>query len=333
MAVSQYELYRALADLVPDAIAELASHDPARQGAVLETALRALQGNRSDHPTTVGADGQLVYLPRHVPREISVRTLGLIKTAAPEHVLQLLNEIVAAYPDSSLPITYRGELQLWLGDYDAARRDLEAALAQRETTRWAYYGLALLANVEGEPRRALDICARSVVVIGSEGPPIFAHRGEALRRLGQSAAAVAELRRANELSPGRLSGHLNLALAAGDSGDAAAEAAGYEWLRQQAPTLVSDAAHGLGIVGALDLAPLPRATQRAVLEQMLVMMRGNRASSFTTWISPAGLVRVAGAVQGGTGALQRFRDEAPHRWASARRLIEPLARISAPAPR
>lgn len=333
LTVSHYELSGALRDLAPDAPVVLASRDAARQAALLDAALAALAGNRSARPTHRGADGALAYLPQRAPRDACVRALGLIKTAAPADVLARLDAIIAAYPDSSLPISYRGELRLWLGEYDGARADLDAALAQRATTRWAYYGLALLANVENDPARALALCARSVEVIGDEGPPIFAHRGEALRRVGRTDEARAQLRRACELSPSRLSGRLNLALADGDAGDLAGEAAGYAWLRDQAPGLVGDAAHRLGHdVDWLADAPLPRDMQRALLEEMLVMMRGNRATSFATWLSPAGLIRIAGARTGGPTALDRFRADAEQRWRSLRALLE-RALVAAPAGR
>lgn len=319
----QYELSHALADLVPGAAARLARPDPQARRAVLDAALAALAGNRSARPTVLRADGSLAYLAPHAPRHASVRALGLIKTAPPEQVLRALDAVIATYPDSSLPITYRGELRLWLGDYAAARADLEAALAQRRTTRWAYYGLASLANVEARPRDALALCARSVRVMRGIGPAIHVHRGEALRRLGRTAAARRELRQACAVSPQRLSGRLNLALADGDAGDIAAEAAGFAWLRDQAPGLVGDAAFELG--GIEWTGALSRDATRALLERMLVMMRGNRASSFATWIGSTGQVRVAGASSDDSTALARWRADAPRRWQDVRRLLQRAA--------
>jgi tetratricopeptide (TPR) repeat protein len=253
-------------------------------------------------------------VPIRSPRAASIRALALVKTAPPETALRSLSAVIDEYPDSSIPRCYRGELHLWLGNYDAARVDLEGAIAHRRTTLWTYYGLASLANVEGNPGGALVSCERSIHVMGNEAPPIHVHRGEAFRRLGQTHDAIRELRRACELNPRRLSGRLNLALAEGDAGDAAAEACGYRWLRAQAPGLVSDAGFDLGIREWADDEVLSPDAVRALLERMLVMMRGNRASSFTTWISRTGFVRVAGAEPPGR--------EAPNRRSILRRLLE-----------
>ncbi|MEO8603963.1 MAG: tetratricopeptide repeat protein [bacterium] len=319
---AHYELYWALHALVADADVGLATRDPRRQLAALEAARVALRGNRSRRPTAVGVDGALAYVPLRSPRNACVRALGLIKTAPPERVLRTLDDLIEAFPDSSLPHCYRGELRLWLGDYADAGADLEASIALRPTTRWAYYGLASLANVDGDPRRALRLCARSVRIIGDVGPPIHVHRGEALRRLGGSAAARQELRRACELAPMRLSGRLNLALADGDAGDHAAATAGYAWLLEQAPGLASDAAATLGVVEWSEPPQLPRDAGRALLEEMLRMMRGNRASSFATWISRRGLVRVAGATRDGPTAWQRFQADAAQRRQALRTVLE-----------
>ncbi len=323
---ANYELRCALVHLVPGAEAVLARSGGRRRTALLDAALGALGGNRSARPTVQRAgDGALEYVPLACPRRASVAVLGLIKTAAPQDVVRAFDCVVAQYPDSSLPVCYRGELYLWLGNYAEARADLQASIAQRATTRWAYYGLASLANVEGDPRAALATCAQSIRIMGSEAPPIYAHRGEALRRLGRTAEALRELRRACELSPARLSGRLNLALAEGDAGDMDAEAAGYDWLCAQAPGLVSDAGLELGIAEWID-ASQSREERRAILERMLVMMRGNRASSFTTWIGRAGTVRIASASREGSTALDRWREGRPQREQSLRALLQDALR-------
>jgi len=318
-----YELAQALRTLVPDAQTALAAADAQAQLAVFEATRHALLGNRSRQLTArqVG-QAELRGMSWRSPRDASVRVLSLIKTAEPERVLRELDRIIADYPDSSLPTSYRGELRLWLGDYDRARTDLESALAQRQTTRWAYYGLALLANVEEAPQRALAYCERSVQVIGNIGPSIHIHRGEALRRLGRTDAARRELRRACDLAPTRVAGRLNLALADGDAGERAAEAAGFVWLREQAPGLLSDAGAELDLLQWADEAPLPRDALRALLEHMLRLMRGNRATSLTTWIGRGGRLRVAGAVVDGVPAWERFRADAANRRPALRRLLE-----------
>ncbi len=321
--LSYYELDHALRVLGTDADAILSGGGRSEVSALLWEVLSRLGGNRTPHPTYCDDDRrELAYVPVRSPRAASIRALGLVKTAPPAAALRGLSAVIDEFPDSSVPRSYRGELHLWLGNYDSARVDLEMAIAQRSTTLWAYYGLASLANVEGNPGRALDCCARSIEALGSEAPPIHVHRGEALRRLGRTDDAIRELRRACELNPTRLSGHLNLALAEGDAGDAGAQASGYRWLRAQAPGLASDAGFDLGIREWADDEALSRDALRALLERMLLLMRGNRASSFTTWVSRAGFVRVARAEPGGRSAMERLRAEAPNRWSILRRLLE-----------
>jgi tetratricopeptide (TPR) repeat protein len=323
---ANYELRRALCALVPDGEALLSRPGARRRRAVLEAALTALRGNRSDRPTAYDvADGALRYVPRACPRQASVAVLGLIKTAPPESVVQAFAAVIAEYPDSSLPVCYRGEVHLWLGNYADARADLEAAIAQRATTRWAYYGLASLANVEGDPRGALAVCARSVRVLRSEAPPIYVHRGEAFRRLGRRDDALRELRLACELGPTRLSARLNLALAEGAAGDGAGETAGYRWLCAHAPGLVSDAGFDLGIGEWRTDAGPSRDERRALLEHMLIMMRGNRASSFATWIGRSGMVRIASAALAGPTALNRLNAEESNRHRALRELLRAAA--------
>lgn len=102
-----------------------------------------------------------------------------------------------------------------------------------------------------------------------------------------------------------------------------AAAAGFAWLRDQAPGLASDAPFELG--GVEWTGALPRDATRALLERMQVMMRGNRASSFTTRIGASGQVRVAGASSGDSTALARWRADAPRRWPEVRRLLQRVA--------
>jgi hypothetical protein len=111
-------------------------------------------------------------------------------------------------------------------------------------------------------------------------------------------------------------------LAEGDAGGADAQASGYRWLRAQAPGLASDAGFDLGIREWADDEALSRDAIRALLERMLLLMRGNRASSFTTWVSHGGFVRIARADLRGHFALERLGGEAPKRWAILRRLLE-----------
>jgi tetratricopeptide (TPR) repeat protein len=201
-----------------------------------------------------------------------------------------------------MPVVHRGELHLWLGNYPAARADLERAIAIRRRTRWAWYGLAWLEIVTGNPERGLAVCAEGIEAMGDGKtyPPAFACRGEAYRLLGRFDDARAELRRACELTPPRLSAWADLALVHGALGAHEEQAAVFARLVRLAPALVSHAARELGddvFIGVVLAAPfgengvtarLPPAMVARVLEHVLVMMRGNRASSLATYFTADG---------------------------------------------
>ncbi|MBK9752544.1 MAG: hypothetical protein IPO88_03380 [Nannocystis sp.] len=237
------------------------------------------------------------FASRGGPRRASRSALGTIRGAEAGRVLARFAGVIAAHPASSLPICHRGELRLWLGDVDAAVADLDAALAISPHTRWAYIGRTMAALLQGDPAAALAEDARGVAMMGGEGPAVYVHRGEALRRLGRPEAALLELRRAVGLHPGRLGAWLNLGLshaALGGHGGHAGLAAVFDRLRERSPGLVSDAAAACGLAAWRDPDdPVPAAAQQAVLARALVMLRGNRSSSLVTYFTEQGQLRVA----------------------------------------
>jgi tetratricopeptide (TPR) repeat protein len=310
--------------LAPESEPDLASADVRAVDAALARALHALGGNRTPTPTChrVGARPDLAPAPLRSPRTAAVAALDLIKTRTVAEVRAALDAAVAASPWSVQPLCYRGEFHLWLGAYDQARQDLETALRRRARTRWAYYGLACLENVLGQPARALELCERSIAVMGSPGPPIHVYRGEAYRLLGNTRAALGELELACRLAPRRVAGHLNLALAHGDAGALGDERAGFEWVRSRVPALISDAATTLGVQDTLTATALPRDAVRALLEQALRSMCGNRASALTAWIGPTGRVRVASIAATESPPLERLQALQHEQWTTVRRLLE-----------
>src|SRR5262249_17472258 len=161
---------------------------------------------RSPLSTCVRDGGTLMRLrPPDSPRDLSRDAMQLIRIASPEEAFRRLDAVAARFPDSSMPLVYRGELQLWLGRYPEARADLRAAIALVKQTRWAWYGLACIDLVAGDPERALATCARGIKVMeNTEGPVALLVRGEAYRLLGRLDDARAELRRSCELNPTRL---------------------------------------------------------------------------------------------------------------------------------
>jgi tetratricopeptide (TPR) repeat protein len=287
------EALESLRILCPQTDAVLARRDPGECYALLWRALEVLHGNRSTLPTFL-LDGELRRLPvRTSPRHASRQALETIRLMPPERVLAELDAVVARFPQSSLCPCHRGELHLWLGDVEAARRDLEAAVALQTTTRWAWIGLGgceLLANA---PERALAVLERGVKTLGNtEGPAVFVYRGEALLRLGRFDAAVRDLTEALRTRPTRLAARLLLALALHGHGDVEGLRSQFEDLRARAAGLLSDAGRIAARTVWKTPGWLPEAAAMAeVCEAALALLQGNRSSTCTTWRTPEGTIR------------------------------------------
>lgn len=261
----------------------------------VEAALAALRGNRSVHPTHV-VHGKLTRLhARTGCRHESRWALQLLRVASPQECLAAFDEITARYPGSSLTYCHRGELRLWLGDYEGGKADLEQAISAVRGTRWAWIGLSTLGLIRGDYQQTLDINAEGIAVMnGTEGPAVYVYRGEAKRKLGLLDEAIAELEAALRWHPARASATINLALAYAAVG----RVADFEplWLRlrdEQAAGLLSDAAHELGLtIWGDDDEPGPDlAAKVAVLERSLAMMGGNRSSGLITYHTADGKLR------------------------------------------
>jgi tetratricopeptide (TPR) repeat protein len=207
----------------------------------------------------------------------------------------MFDEIVARYPGSSLTYCHRGELKLWLGDYEGGKADLEQAITAVRGTRWAWIGLSTVGLLNGDYQHTLDINAEGIRVMNdTEGPAVYVYRGEAKRKLGRLDEAITELEAALRWHPSRASAAINLALAYAATNRHMAE---FEqlWRRlrdEQASGLLSDAAHELGVVifGDADWQP-EREVQIAVLERGLAMMGGNRSSGLLTYHTADGKLR------------------------------------------
>jgi tetratricopeptide (TPR) repeat protein len=332
------EFDTALRELVPE-LAEpaLASMRTAELTVAVEAALAALRGNRSVYPTHM-VDGRLTRLhARTGCRHESRWALQLLRVATGDECLARFEAILAKYPGSSLPLCHRGELHLWLGNYDAAQADLEAAIASVEGTRWAYMGLSTLALLRGEYQECLDINARGVAVMqGTEGPAIHVYRGEAKRELGRLDEAIAALEKAIQWHPARASATINLALCYLQTGQAGRrEAFEQLWLRlrdEQAAGLLSDAARELGVTlfGDGDDDEPSDESKAAVLERSLAMMGGNRSSGLLTyWTADRKLRFVQLWPHAGAGPHARDHQ---HLEQAKRTLLKALAHYKGPRP-
>jgi tetratricopeptide (TPR) repeat protein len=271
---------------IADGLRQLSSTASRGSTEELSEALATLRGNRTLVASRMDA-GQLV--PVHVrpdSRWASRRLLSLVATCSEAELFAHFEHVIAEYPASGLPRCHRGEVNLWLGHYDAARSDLELVLEKFPHTRWAYIGLATLETIEGKHHRALDTLARGVARMGeTSGPGIYGARGEALRKLGRAADAVAPLEQACILSPRRVSAWVNLALAYETLGRVADAQRVFAELVDRAYPLIHDAA------GSVDARLDDPSSRVPVLEQALASALGNRSASVITWRVGTGPVR------------------------------------------
>ncbi|MEM9191937.1 MAG: tetratricopeptide repeat protein [Myxococcota bacterium] len=288
------EMETALRTIVPGSgpILESGRLDAIRE--VLEEALRRIGPNRSTALSLPGEQGigrQPLYVSG--PRFDSRKALELVRSAGPKASLAALDKVIAAYPESALPLCHRGELRLWLGDLDGARADLEGSIAQNPQTRWAYIGLTGLDTLAGDNPRALETSAHGIMAMGNTtGAAVHVYRGGAHRRLGQFSEARADLERACELHPSRVGAFFELALLEAAEGHSEAFDALFERLLRQAPGLLSDAARTEGVSFARDPDDeLSSADRIRVVERALDLSGGNRSSTCITYRTPEGRLR------------------------------------------
>ena len=287
------EVREGLQVLCADAAEVLERRDPAEIHALLWRALGALHGNRSTTPTYL-LNGELQRVRvRTAPRHGSRQVLETIRLLPPERVLADLDAVVARFGHSSLCPCHRGELHLWLGDTDAARTDLQLALTMLPTTRWAWIGLGGCDLLDQQPEQALAVLADGVRVLGNtDGPAVFVYRGEALLRLGRCDEAIRDLTEALDKRPTRLAARLLLTLALHGRGDIQAMRGHFEDLRRRAPGLLSESGRVAHVVVWDEPGWLPNdAAIAQVCESALTLLRGNRSSTCTTWLTPEGRLR------------------------------------------
>jgi tetratricopeptide (TPR) repeat protein len=258
----------------------------------IHEAVRRLRGNRTPYPTVV-RDGRLELLRvpasgRHRVRRAQHASRHLGIAAASARVDAVLSEL----GQDPVAECYRGELDLWGGDYELAERRFRTILAARHRTTWAWIGLGAAQTLSGNPGKGIETLDEGVKVLGFRGATLPVYRADALWRLGRLEEATAEVDEAVRLHPGRLSAWLLRTIIAAERRDAATRDVAFDHLQDAAAALLSDAAVHLGLPtwwpgqpSADDKARLARAA--------LELMRGNRSSSCMLWSAP----RAGGAVR------------------------------------
>lgn len=286
----ELDAYRELAQIVEPARRSLGVVDERDPKRMLEVVLEACAGNRSARATFLTPQGELRPLdaPAHT-RFVARQVQELIRVRSADEVRERLAELGRERPGEPTIACHRGELELWLGDAEAARSAFLAAIAQTTKVRWAYVGLCAAELLAGDDHAALNWCERGIEVVPPPGRTMYAYRGEALRRLGRNDEARADFETMMSLTPERPSTWINLALLDAARGKPRSLLDTLSRLWRAAPGLVNDA---MAECGHAPHDPLPEAEALAHLfEHMLRMMRGNRSSNFVSYFTRDGTMR------------------------------------------
>lgn len=271
---------------------------PREIAATLDDALGRLGGNRTHATPTMVIAGRLVPLALPPPPRAEVKAaLHAVRSGGFAEAHRRLGGLIARYPEWPHPLFYRAELWMWVGRLDAARRDLEAALAvprdpEVERGYWPRIGLAGVQLLEGHPEAAMRTLDRLAGELsGPPAEPYFAWRGEILRGLGRLGEARATLERVCPPGGCRLGAWLTLALTCRDLGDRERSRQILATAAALAPALMLDLAATAGDEALQELLDAPDWPSRAsddqadtVLTRALHAIRGNRSASCLTFV-------------------------------------------------
>ena len=225
----------------------------------LETVLDRFGGNRSCHLTKVEA-GRLKSFRLPVdPGQLGSTIRSVLWTRGADAARALFDELAPSADWHPFFHNYRGELELWMGEYQAAERIFRRVLDVNPRVKWSWIGLGASVMFQGDLREAQKIWAKGVEFTDT-GPTLHVYRGECLRRQGRVAEARADLTEALTQTPGRFSARINLALL--DDGADALAAVERECVAR-APLLMNES----------------QGSMPEKLEGVLAAMRGNRSSS------------------------------------------------------
>lgn len=256
-------------------------------------------GNRGEWLTELAPGRGVLGISRvHLPRADSVlssRTaaadlLRSIGALGVEEVERRFDALAEEYPLSPHPLAYRGELDLWLGQYEQAVARFDAALS-RAPARWGYVGRAAAEILLGRWAQAdatLSRCAEVFTPV--RGATTHVYVGEMWRKRGEHARAIVELNEAVSAKPGRVGARMNLALSHRALGHEDEARAIFASLAKEVPRLLWDAYRALGEAPRW---PLPPERLEEIFLSALTLMRGNRSSHTLTYFDGEGVFRIA----------------------------------------
>lgn len=301
-SLSQKE-YELLASNIPREVADLDPTARSRPSAQLlahrlETALKRMQGNRSQTTTyvrVIRGKRSLLRFSRtddgRAPSDIYGRIQRMCLLGQPRRALMEYARLIKTGQATPRLYAYRGEVHSWMGEYFQAIDDYKKALSLNGELPWPFIGLAGAHILLGEFLSALDFLG-SAVENGAQPPRLWIRRAEANYRLGNHEAALADLRLATGGQRFAPSAWILRTLVEGAAGNAQEQGRLFRQTADKMPGFITAAA---GCVEALDVrAPelWTTAERTQVLEEALRMMRGNRsARDIDTYVTPTGQMR------------------------------------------
>jgi len=240
-----------------------------------------LHGNRSPWPTRKIPNepgAKRVFIPPD-PRQEARACQLLLQTRPPAEVIDQFTTLTHQFSRHPAVLCHRGEVHLWLGNWEQARADFTEALRIERSTRWAWIGLGASQILAGEEEAGLATFTRSAQY-ACPGRTQWVYRAEARWRLGQTEAGLPLAQEALRINPERTSAHVLLGLLCLDCDQLDAAQREWRFVTQQQPAMSRQIALELDC----DTTTAPPAHQlRTLFQVSLTAMRGNRASTVITW--------------------------------------------------
>ena len=264
-----------------------------RQGggeATLWQIIALFGGNRGDTCTVV-EDGRLRALDLRTARQEAVEIQRRLRQVGIDATLRAFEQLATQWPGLVVFRTYRAELLLWSGQYEAAAA-LFDEVRRTSVNRWAQIGLGASLAFSGQPDEAERVWDEGARVHRGTLPGEASHvyRAEVAMAAGRLDAAAALLDGVLAAKPTRLRGWLLRAELAWLRGDPAAGRAALLQAAALCPGL-ADAAGPLALADLLEADGAPRVPRDAAIERCRswrAALRGNAGSWLFTWYDGAG---------------------------------------------
>lgn len=256
-------------------------------------AFSCFEGNRTPQTTYIRRDDPKRVLKRlHIQahsRFASRYAQELIRTRPVEEVLALFDEMIADDKDNPIVYTHLGEVLLWLGRYEESLVEFKKSIAITPMVRWAYIGLCANEMMLEKYEEGIEWCKRGLKAFPPPGRTMFPYRAEIYRRMGKLDLALKDIKRAQEITPGRMTGWMNEAIIYELRGDSSLLVPAYQKVVERSPCLVETALMELNLEFPLESPDPDKITP--LFDHMMQMMRGNRSSDFVTYFTEAGEFR------------------------------------------